>query len=53
VALSRLSKFVLPLAFAALPAFGQFSQISQPTSGYTSSTTLVPITVPDGTTITQ
>jgi hypothetical protein len=53
VALSRLPKFVLPLVFGALPAFGQLYQISQPTSGYTSATTLVPITAPDGTVLTS
>ena len=48
-----LSKVILPLAFAALPVFGQLTQIPQPTTAYKSATTLIPITVPDGTTLTS
>ena len=51
--ISRLSKAILPVVMAALPAFGQLTQISQPTTTYTSTTTLVPITVANGTTVTS
>lgn len=46
-------KVLLPLALVAAPAFGQLTQISQPTTTYTSTTTLVPITVADGTVVTS
>jgi hypothetical protein len=53
VRLSRFSEIILAFGFVALPAFGQLTPIPQPTAAYTSATSLVPITVPDGTTVTS
>ena len=39
------------LGLAATPAFAQFTQISLPDAAYTSSTTLIPITAANGTTV--
>jgi|SRR5579883_2785851 len=52
VQISRFAKATLWLAIAA-PAFGQLTQLTQPTAAYTSSTALIPITVPDATAITS
>jgi hypothetical protein len=54
VQLYRTLKTALWLGLAeCIPAFGQFSPISTPTSTYTGATTLIPITAADGTSLTS
>jgi hypothetical protein len=54
VEVCRTLKTVLWLAFAGcIPAFGEFSPISTPTTAYTGSTTLIPITAANGTLLTS
>ena len=47
----RFAKRIALLGLAASPAFAQFTQISLPDAAYTSSTTLIPITAANGTTV--
>jgi hypothetical protein len=52
VTLIRSLWILLPIAFlTSVPGFAQFTPIAQPTAAYTSGTTLFPITVTDGTSV--